>query len=129
MTPPIYKKRNGPGRRTDDLTRNCPFHEGHDDLLKTLGADMKRKVGLKTAAVMVSILLIIPGVSYLAISRYVETATESAVDLLRVHITKSEEKMEEISDQLDRQNSTLRIMNYRLNQLDKTPESRAPGND
>jgi len=126
MTPPIYKKRNGPGRRADDLARECPFHEGHDELLKTLGADMKQKIGLKTAALMVSILLIIPGINYLAISRYVETATKSAVDLLRVHITKSEKKMEEIGDQLDRQNSTLRIMNYRLNQLDRTPESHVP---
>jgi len=116
-------KRNGPGRRLQDFQRlDCPYHAAHEKILEGLGADMKQKVGLKTIAILVSILLVIPGVSYLAISRYVESTTQDAVSLLRDHIERSERRLNQIHNQLQDQNSTLRVMNYRLNKLDKTPE-------
>jgi HAMP domain-containing protein len=115
-----YIERIGPGRRKDD--KFCPYHEAHEIQLANLAADMKTKIGLKTLVLIVTILLALPAVSYLAISRYVESATTNAVQLLRVHIEKSEFQMERINKQLTEQNATLRVMNYRLNQLDKTPE-------
>jgi len=123
MTPPKYKQRKGPGRRKDDIIRDCPYHDGHDYLIKSLGVEMQQKLGLKTAAIMVSILLIFPAASYMAISKYVDTATSDAVKLLRVHIEESEVNMHQIFSQMQKQNATLRIINYRLTQIDKTPET------
>lgn len=121
-----HTKRNGPGRRDYD-GRECPFHEAHERQLTGLTNDMKTKVGLKAAAILISAFLGGGSLFYMAINKYVESATESAVALLRVHIVKSEEHMIDIHSQLDQIKSTQRITNYRLNKLDKTPEYPRPG--
>jgi len=113
------------GRRFVDQAL-CPFHDGHETILKGLESDMKKKIGLRAGAIFVSALIGVLSISYLAVNRYVESATLTAVGLLKNHIEKSEDQLQEIQQQLARQNSELRLMNYRLNKLDKTPSTPWP---
>ena len=119
------RRKNGAGRRAVD-SRNCPFHEIHTDQIQGLELEMKRKIGFKTFALLVTAIIAIGsgvgGITYLALNKYVESATSSAVYLLKEHIDKSESGLEDINNQLEAIEGANRIIIYRLNRLDKTPE-------
>jgi methyl coenzyme M reductase gamma subunit len=117
----IDRRKNGAGRRAIDH-RECPFHKSHEGQIRGLIVDMKTKIGLRAAAILVSVFLATGGILFVAINKYVETATTGAVELLKVHIEKSENHMIDIGEQLDELNSSNRIIIYRLNKIDKTPE-------
>lgn len=131
----ILIKSNGEkifGRRETDKSIDCRAHQLVEDKIATQGeairdliCDMKKRPSLKTIILMFTIMTSILGISYFAIDRYVQTATTSAVELLKEHIKKSNEQMEKTNESLHRLEMSNRIIIYRLDQLDKSPEKSA----
>jgi hypothetical protein len=116
------EKRTGNGRRTVD-DRACPFHNLHEKQIEGLQMDMKYKISFKVFAFIVLAILTVSGVSWKLLDKYITTTSASAVSLIREHINKSDKTLAEVNRTLKRVEMHQRVIIYRLDRLDRTPEN------
>jgi hypothetical protein len=116
------EKRIGNGRRAVD-DRACPFHSLHEKQIEGLQMDMKYKISFKVFSLIVLAILTVSGVSWKILDKYVTTTGAAAVSLIGKHIDKSDEILAEVNRTLKRVEMHQRVIIYRLDRLDRTPEN------
>ena len=115
------EKRTGNGRRKiDDCA--CQFHSLHERQIEGLQMDMKHKISFRVFSLIVLAILTVSGVSWKLLDKYITTTGASATALIREHIDKSDKTLAEVNRTLKRVEMHQRVMIYRLNRLDKTPD-------
>ena len=123
------EKRKGNGRRKVD-DRECPFHSLHEKQLEGLEKkseglqmDMKRKISFQVFSLIVLAILTVSGVSWKILDKYVTATGAAAVALIREHIDRSDKTLGEVNRTLKRVEMHQRVIIYRLDRLDRTPEN------
>jgi hypothetical protein len=123
------EKRKGNGRRKVD-DRECPFHSLHEKQIQGLEKqseglqmDMKHKISFRVFSLIVLAILTVSGVSWKLLDKYITTTGASATALIQKHIVKSDAILAEVNRTLKRVEIHQRVILYRLDRLDKTPEN------
>lgn len=67
-------------------------------------------------------ILAVSGISWKLLDKYIETSSAMSLKLIREHIDESNQTLKEVNQTLKRVEINQRVVLYRLDRLDKTPE-------